>query len=178
MKLQLFLPKKTRGMSFVEVLVTILFLTTSGLALYTATIRNVKETEWTAENVMAETALKDLGEVYLAEPFTELKALPQNEAAVTAVDMKKLEEMVPLSSSSFMSDPGNPGSATDIANDPIYATYQKLVESLEFKRKVFFSLNPTNPNQGVLTCQVQYKSQALGDRLQTKTRKFVVFGEG
>lgn len=164
--------RKRSAMSFIEVLIAVLFLATAGLAIYTSSSRNLQESAWGAEKVIAESQLRELEQALRVRSYCDLFCdLPRDEASVTQAHRDALDAYLPLSKASYRPDPSNPGSEADQNADPFYQEAMKIREVLKFERFVLF--REISPGNALVTCVVKYNSRA-GPAVRSE-RKFAIF---
>jgi len=186
---------RSQAFSFVEILVSVIFLALAGLAIYAATIHGVTASTWGAEKVMVEGFLTDMVQTYQAFDYAELSTRPEikTSEAEALKDSAQVADVLQLSPDVFL--PSSWGlqqlqaknevkeirpkvsagqtSSGDKMTDPIYKEYMEKIKLLGLKRGVWSKEVPAGSGTLVIHCVISYKSQA-GPAIKTE-RSFVKF---
>jgi Tfp pilus assembly protein PilV len=157
------------GLSLTEVLLALALLATGGLVVYSASVRNVTESVWSAEKIFIDGLLNDLVVVYQSQTYCDLKTNPNVVQALTNVTESTCQG---IGADPYLEAASSaPTSTTTGGANPIADYYQTMVKSLAIRRIVLFQ--PKDDKQAVVTCIIRYRSQA-GPDVETMT-KFPVF---
>lgn len=160
------------GVSFIEVLIALLFMATAGMAIISSSSRNLQESAWGAEKVIVESLLNEMEQALRVRAYCDLFCeLPRDEASVTQAHKDALDAFPPLAKRSYRPDPQNPGTIAEQDADPFVQEAMKAREVLKLERFVLFK--ETSPGNAQITCVVKYVSRA-GPAVRSE-RKFAVF---